>query len=105
MSIDPLFLVKASDLEQVIDRAVAKAMAKRLAKQSSAQAAALRPDEAADYIGLGRSKFYELLDQDAWLRKASFKIGTARLWRREDLDAWLKRQSPADLDGSLDDVA
>jgi predicted DNA-binding transcriptional regulator AlpA len=102
-SSDPIYLIKASELRQVIRQEVAEAMAKTLAKQVSAPPAALRITKAAAYIGHKRSKFYSLLKKDRQLAEASFRVGNIRLWRREDLDAWLRRRSQADLVGSASD--
>ncbi len=52
--------------------------------------AALRARDAAAYLGISRSKLYELSDADN-PEVGSFKIGAARLWARKDLDAYLDR--------------
>lgn len=50
---------------------------------------AVSPGEAARMLGLGRTRFYQLLaDNDI----ASIKLGTRRLIRVCDLEAWLARQ-------------
>jgi excisionase family DNA binding protein len=53
---------------------------------------ALRAAQAATYIGVGRSKFYQLLRTEPQLQASSFRAGTARLWRKEDLDTWMQAQ-------------
>ena len=51
-------------------------------------AAALRPLQAAVYLGIGRTKLYELLDRG---EIPSGTIGSTRLVRVSDLDAYLDR--------------
>lgn len=86
---DPLVVhLTASQLRQLIEEVVLK----KLGQQESTPAGALRPKEAAAHIGVGRSKFYELLKEDPQLAEASFQVGTARMWRKEDLDAWMLAQ-------------
>ncbi|MEL6567661.1 MAG: helix-turn-helix domain-containing protein [Pseudomonadota bacterium] len=48
---------------------------------------AVSPAEAAQMLGLGRTKLYELLAAN---EIASIKIGKRRLIRVAELDAWLK---------------
>ena len=50
---------------------------------------AVSPAEAAQMLGLGRTKFYELMGAN---EIASMKIGTRRLIRVAVLEAWLKAQ-------------
>ena len=54
-----------------------------------APAGALRAAEAARYLGLGRSRFYTLLDEHPQLLAASFTVGKARMWSTASLDAWI----------------
>jgi predicted DNA-binding transcriptional regulator AlpA len=67
-------------------------MRRVLAEQATSPTGAMRAAQAAAYIGVGRSKFYELLRTDPSLRTCSFRAGTARMWRKEDLDAWMQAQ-------------
>lgn len=48
--------------------------------------AAIAVPKACERIGLSRSKFYELLNEQAI---PSIKVGRRRLVRIEDLDRWL----------------
>lgn len=50
---------------------------------------AVAPAEAARMLGLGKTRFYELL---AAKEIASIKLGTRRLVRISDLESWLARQ-------------
>lgn len=50
---------------------------------------AVSPGEAARMLGLGRTKFYELLAAN---EIASIKLGARRLIRVRDLEDWLARR-------------
>jgi excisionase family DNA binding protein len=50
---------------------------------------AVAPAEAARMLGLGKTRFYELLAAN---EIASIKLGTRRLIRIRDLEAWLARR-------------
>jgi excisionase family DNA binding protein len=50
---------------------------------------AVAPAEAASMLGLGKTRFYELLAAN---EIASIKLGTRRLIRIYDLECWLARQ-------------
>lgn len=50
---------------------------------------AVAPAEAARMLGLGKTRFYELLAAN---EIASIKLGTRRLIRISDLEAWLALQ-------------
>ena len=50
---------------------------------------AVAPAEAARMLGLGKTRFYELLAAE---EIASIKLGTRRLIRVRDLEDWLARQ-------------
>lgn len=60
--------------------------------RSNSHRLAVSPAEAARMLGLGRTKFYELL---ADKQIASLKIGTRRLIRLSDLERWLADQCGA----------
>ena len=49
---------------------------------------AVSPSEGAVLAGIGRTKFYEVLNAG---QLPSFKIGTRRLVRVAEIEAWLKR--------------
>lgn len=52
--------------------------------------AILRPQQAADYLGMSRRKLYDLADVDPdFPRKIVFSARCVG-WRREALDAWLE---------------
>lgn len=46
------------------------------------------PDELWEWLGLGRTKIYELLRSG---EIPSYKIGRVRRIRRQDIEAWLER--------------
>jgi excisionase family DNA binding protein len=54
---------------------------------------ALRAKEAAAYLGIGKTRFHELLKEDPNLDAASIRVGRARVWPKEALDKWLKAKS------------
>jgi hypothetical protein len=57
-------------------------------------AGALKAAGAAAYLGLSRSRFYELLREDPALKELSFTVGRCRLWKISALDSWIHaRQS------------
>jgi len=51
----------------------------------------LRPEEAAAYLGIGRTRMYALIREDI----PSVKVGRTRHVRRADLDGYMERK----LDG------
>lgn len=51
---------------------------------------AVSPAQAAEMAGIGRTKLYELINQN---EIPSFTLGRRRLIRVEDLRAWLNRMS------------
>ena len=51
---------------------------------------ALRAEEAAAYIGVGRSTFYTLVKEDLHLLAASFTVGRCRMWLTPALDEWMQ---------------
>lgn len=55
---------------------------------------AVSPGEAASMIGVGRTKFYELISSN---EITSIKIGSRRLIRVEVLEDWLKAQEGVDV--------
>jgi excisionase family DNA binding protein len=56
---------------------------------SEAYRALFSPDEAAAYLGVGRSQMYAMIRSGAI---ATFKIGRLRKVRRADLDAYIDEQ-------------
>jgi hypothetical protein len=78
---------------EVLRDLVGEAVRSALADRGLAQpAGALKPREAARYIGRSRSRLYELLEHDPLIQAASFKQGKSRLFLRENLDRWLQAQ-------------
>ena len=59
-------------------------------------AGALKPREAARYIGRSRSRLYELLEHDPLIQAASFKQGKSRIFLVSGLDEWLSAQQTAE---------
>jgi predicted DNA-binding transcriptional regulator AlpA len=78
------------EIAQIVAAAVDRAMAQLGSKRGSVAPAALKAADAARFLGVGRSTFYNLLKADAALMAASFKIGTSRVWAIEVLDDWLR---------------
>jgi len=60
----------------------------------------LRPTEAAEVIGLGRSKMYELLAKGI---VPSIRIGKSVRVPVDDLRAWIKKQT-SNADASTENV-
>jgi hypothetical protein len=82
-----LFRISGPMLEVLSD------LVRQAVRQEMAEAAppgAMRAAQAADYIGVGRSRFYKLLKEDPQLLGLSFTVGTARMWPREALDRWMQ---------------
>jgi excisionase family DNA binding protein len=48
----------------------------------------LRPEEAADYLGIGRTKMFALIREEV----PSVRLGRTRHVRRADLDAYMRRK-------------
>jgi hypothetical protein len=59
---------------------------------------AVSPSEGALLAGIGRTKFYEVLNAGL---VPSFKVGTRRLVRIVEIEAWLKRLEDAAQHSSL----
>jgi excisionase family DNA binding protein len=50
----------------------------------------MRPGEAAEYLGIGRTRMYSLLGAEEGI--PSVRIGRTRHVRRADLDAYMERR-------------
>jgi excisionase family DNA binding protein len=50
----------------------------------------MRPEEAADYLGIGRTRMYALLGAEQGI--PSVRIGRTRHIRRADLDGYMERR-------------
>jgi excisionase family DNA binding protein len=55
-----------------------------------AQKTWMRPEEAAAYLGIGRTRMYALLGSDEGI--PSVRIGRTRHVRRTDLDGYMERK-------------
>jgi predicted DNA-binding transcriptional regulator AlpA len=84
-----LALISPADLQKLVEDSVRKVLAE---KSGSAPTGALRAQQAASYIGVGKRKFYYLLHNDPELAQACLRIGAARVWPKAALDAWMERQ-------------
>jgi excisionase family DNA binding protein len=111
---NPLLKTELCKLSDAMVRQMEEIVRRVLAEQNQARPApvgALTPAQAAKYLGVGKTRFYELLKEHPELDAMGFaytkrKDGKKyRKWLREDLDAWLKRQGQSDLAGSLDEAA
>jgi Helix-turn-helix domain len=49
----------------------------------------LTVQKAADYVGVSKRQFWNLLKDDPELDASSFSIGVRRYWRRDVLDSWM----------------
>jgi predicted DNA-binding transcriptional regulator AlpA len=87
----------STDVQQQLLDIAKQAMRDVLAEQrhqkSFASAGALRAKAAAAYIGISRTRFYELLDEDPSLAASAFPVGKkARAWPTAALDRWMQAQ-------------
>jgi len=82
--------------QQLLDiakQAVREVLAEQRPKKPLAPTGALRAKAAATYIGISRTRFYELLDEDSSLAASAFPIGKkARAWPTAALDRWMQAQ-------------
>src|SRR5215813_14882708 len=84
------------DVQQQILELVRQAVREELAeKGQKPPGAALRAREAARHIGVGSTKFYELLAEDPTLAGLAFWVGKDRRWPREALDRWMESRQQA----------
>jgi hypothetical protein len=79
------------DIEAIAD-SLAKRLEKGLKGKQSLMPAAFKAPGAANYIGVSRARWYELLKEHPELNKAAISNGTTRLWPRAFLDQWLQEQ-------------
>ena len=90
-------LCQLSDLERVLAPLIEKTVKQAFANaQLSAVVGAMDPKAAMAYIGVPRTRFYELLRTDPTLKAASFTNGKRRLWPRENLDRWMEARAGQD---------
>jgi hypothetical protein len=89
-AIDPLLLMKVSDLRQVMKEAVLEA----LTQQVCAPAGAVGASKAHHVIGVSRSQFYNFRKKDPRLNALSFKMGGSNrdYWLVDDLKEWVRTQ-------------
>jgi len=76
--------------------AIADSLAKRLERgfkgKQSIMPAAFKAPGAANYVGVSRARFYEMLKQHPELNRLAILNGSTRLWPRAVLDQWLQEQ-------------
>ena len=82
-----------ADLEKVLAPLVERAVQQALANAPLGAPGALGAKAAMAYIGVPRTRFYELLRTDPALKAASFLNGNRRLWPRESLDRWMQART------------
>ena len=89
-AIDPLLLMKVSDLRQVMKEVVREA----LTEQVRAPAGAVGASKAHHVIGVSRGQFYNFRKKDPSLNALSFKMGNSdrEYWLVDDLKEWMKKQ-------------
>src|SRR5262245_45414002 len=80
-------------LKDLVHEAVRSALEDKGLKGIRPPPGALRADQAAAYIGVGRSRFYKLLTEDSQLKSLSFTVGNCRMWAVPSLDAWMRERS------------
>jgi len=77
-------------LADLVSDAVCEALEARDLKRPKPPAGALRAKDAASYVGVSRSAFYKILDDDPQLKGLSFTVGKSRMWPTADLDSWMQ---------------
>jgi predicted DNA-binding transcriptional regulator AlpA len=77
-------------LQPLINAAVRAALEEQGLKKPRVTPGALRGKDAADYLGISRSRFYALLKTDPALKAASFTVGKSRAWTIAALDEWMR---------------
>jgi len=78
--------------------AMTRILAELSSKGLGVAPAALKAREAARYLGISRSGFYNLLEIDRTLAAASIYVGKARVWPREALDNFLRNNKGKEID-------
>jgi predicted DNA-binding transcriptional regulator AlpA len=78
------------ELASLVSEAVRAALEEQGLRKPVAPAGALRGPDAAAYLGVGRSHFYDLLKEDPELLSASFTAGRCRMWPTTALDEWMQ---------------
>lgn len=81
------------DIINLVGDAVRDVMFELAAKRRQLPAGALKAAEAAAYLSLSRSKFYEVVKEDAVLLQSSFKVGKCRLWPIASLNSWIQARA------------
>jgi predicted DNA-binding transcriptional regulator AlpA len=87
----------STDIQQqlldIAKQAVREVLAEQRPQKPRAPVGALRAKAAAAYIGISRTRFYELLDKDPSLAASAFPVGKkARAWPTAALDRWMQAQ-------------
>src|SRR5262245_43911993 len=94
-------LCQLSDLRVALSDLVYEAVRTALQEQSTQKAraptGALRAKAAAAYIGISRTRFYELLDEDPSLKAIAYTVGRARAWPTAALDRWMQAQGQTQI--------
>jgi hypothetical protein len=87
---------------QVLKALMQEAVREALSQQGLGSApAALKVVEAAKYVGLSRSRLYELLKTDRMIQSAAIKQGKARIFLVAGLDQWLLSQQTAEQEPQI----
>jgi predicted DNA-binding transcriptional regulator AlpA len=84
------------ELTRLVADAVSDAFARR-GTTPQLPTGALRAKQAAAYIGLSRSKFYEVLKNDRVLMQHSLTVGKCRLWPISVLDTWIQAKGKQNI--------
>lgn len=89
-------------LHELVKDAVRKVLEEEGLRRAPVQPEALRINEAARYVGVGRSTFYKLMkEDDHHLMSTSFTAGRCRMWTKAALDEWMARKSGSSNSGHL----
>jgi predicted DNA-binding transcriptional regulator AlpA len=79
------------DIATALSPALAKAVAQVAKKRGRVSPAALSSREAAEFLGIGRSLFFEIRRDDPTF-PAPARVGQRTLYLNTELLAWLERQ-------------
>ena len=79
------------ELADLIDERVRAALAEFAPRKRHREG--LTASETAAYLGVGKTRFYKMLQEDPTLAALAYRVGKRdRRWRSADLDRWLEAQ-------------
>jgi predicted DNA-binding transcriptional regulator AlpA len=77
------------DIATALSRALAKAVAQAAKKMGRVPPIALSAREAAEFLGIGRSLFFEIKREDSTFPKPA-RVGQRTLYPQAELQAWFE---------------